>query len=151
MTRCLAGISLCAALAGCAGNSAKAERVVHDRGICMHVARESTDLLAMQLCNCSGRTIRLDTDGIPWEPLARSSFEMMFNGEPVQTREIGLIDPTPYSFCQIPDGECLDGKIDLLRIFVIEHALDSRGWELRWNGTIFGDEESWTLDFRYDF
>lgn len=140
----------CGALSACAG--VPKARPIHDRGICAQAERTNGDLLAMQLCNCSGRLIRLEQSQVPWSPLGRSGFRLTFQGELIPTREPGFTDDMPFSFYQMPAGECLDGQIHLKDTFVIGgRDLRATGWVLRWSGTIGGDRESWALDFGYEF
>jgi hypothetical protein len=148
--RTLALAALCGFLGACAG--VPEARPVHEKGLCMHVERDTGDLLTMRLCNCSGRLIRLEQDEVPWTPLGLTGFRLTFDGELIPIREPGFVDAMPFSFYQIPAGECLDGLIRLDDAFVIDgRDLRAPGWVLHWSGTIRGDREFWTLDFDYQF
>ena len=150
MIRTLTLAAVCAALSACVG--VPKVRPVHDRGICVQAERADGDLLTMQLCNCSGRPIRLEQSQVPWSALGRSGFRLTFHGESIPTREPGFTDDMPFSFYQIPAGECLDGHVRLEETFLIGgRDLRATGWVLRWSGTIDGDGESWALDFGSEF
>jgi len=140
----------CVALGACAG--VPRGRPVHDTGICVNAERGNGDLVTLQLCNCTDRPIRLAQSQVPWSSLGRSGFRLTFNRDLIPARDPGFADDPPFSFYNVPAGECLDGQINLDHSFVIGgRDLRAPGWALRWSGTIDGDLESWRLDFGCDF
>ena len=151
--RVLACAGVAIVLAACAGTPPSKVVVVHDEGVCAQVERESADVLALKLCNCSGRTIWLSADAVPWNPLAYPKFQMTFDGAAIPARDIEVgLDPFTDQFHQLAHGECVAGKIRLAEMFAVgDRDLAAPGWNLRWTGTIPGSRESWNVTFEYPF